>query len=108
MALNYKTYYCFRNEGCGKNDFKLIEVRKLSKGKNYFDTKEEATEHFKSAEKKANEKYALILDGLEKLRSELGDFSYSYYFIGDTYGIEEDGSFIQFEVDGYHFKFEYF
>ena len=59
--------------------------------KNCFISKEEAKTHFEEANKIALEKYENIIDGINKLKESLGDFSYDYFMCGDTYGIYSDG-----------------
>jgi hypothetical protein len=66
---------------------------------------EEADAHFNNALALAQKKYEKIMNGINKLKESLGEFSYDYFMEGDTYGIYDDGLFITFEVNGYVFKF---
>lgn len=98
-------YYRFECDVAGSNDFILRERLSYGPSKNCFKTKEEARFHFDNAKKIALKKYENILEGLKKIKESLGDFSYEYYILGDTYGIYDEGMYISFEVNGYDFEF---
>lgn len=103
--MEKKKYYRFENESEGSNNFILKEKFLYGANKNCFTSKEEAETHFKEAYKIALEKYENIVNGINKLKESLGDFSYDYFMCGDTYGIDSDGMYIEFEVNGYNFMF---
>ena len=98
-------YYRYEHKTENSDTFVLKEKMLYGAGLNCFKNKEDATKHFKNAEEIAQEKYSKIMDGIEKLKDLVGDFSYNYFMSGDTYGIEEDGLYISFEVNGYNFTF---
>jgi hypothetical protein len=103
--LEKKIYYRFENKSEGSNNFVLKEKLLYGANRNCFKTKEEAKTHFEEANKIAQEKYEKIMDGIHKLKESLGDFSYDYFVRGDTHGIDADGMYITFEVNGYEFEF---
>ncbi|MDF2879543.1 MAG: hypothetical protein K0R54_100 [Clostridiaceae bacterium] len=103
--MEKKKYYRFENESEDSNNFILKEKLLYGANRNCFISKEEAKTHFEDANKIALEKYKNIMNGINKLKESLGDFSYDYFMCGDTYGIESDGMYIHFEVNGYDFQF---
>lgn len=105
MEREKKKYYRYENESDGSNEFVLKERMLYSGYRNCFLTKEEAKEHFDEAYKIALDKYEKIMEGIRELRNTLGYFSYDYYINGDTYGIYSEGMYLEFEVNGYNFKF---
>mgnify|MGYP001003740391 FL=1 len=96
-------FYRYENDAIGKNEFSIKEKKTFDK--NWFLTKEEATAHFEEAYKIALDRYEKIIEGIEKLKETLGDFSYEYFLLGDTNGIYDDGLFIEIVVNGYEFEF---
>lgn len=103
-------FYRYENDTIGKNEFSIKEKKTgISKyhmlDKNWFLTKEEATAHFEESHKIALDRYEKVLWGIKKLKESLWDFSYNYFFLGDTYGIDDDGLYIEINVNGYDFQF---
>lgn len=98
-------FYRYENDAIGKNDFSIKKRTFYAVNKNCFLTKEEATTHFEESYKIALGKYEKIIEGIEKLKESLGDFSYDYFLLGDTYGIYDDGLYIEINVNGYDFEF---
>lgn len=90
MSLQYKTFY-----------------KAISKGVNCFNTPEEAQNHFDEAYEKAYEKFDKIMREIQNLKEKLGGFSIEYFIEGDLYGIEQEGKYIEFEIDGYSFEFRF-
>lgn len=90
----------------------MIEVSFVSKKKCFLEqkeiaflTKEEATAHFVHAEKIAVDKYEKIILGINKLKEEVGNFSYDCDVkVLDDSGLETT-MYIEFNVDGYDFRF---
>lgn len=103
--MEKKIYYRFENESEDSNNFIIKEKLLYGANRNCFTSKEEAKTHFEEANKIALEKYENIMNGINKLRESLGDFSYDYFMCGDTHGIYSDGLYIRFEVNGYDFQF---
>lgn len=101
--MEKKKYYRYENEN--DNNFILKEKLLYGANRNCFISKEEAKTHFEKANKIALVKYENIMNGINELKELLGDFSYDYFMCGDTHGIYSDGMYIQFEVNGYEFKF---
>lgn len=102
--MNKIKYYRFEQESPDTN-FVLKEKLLYGAGVNCFLTRDEAWVHFEEANKIAQKKYESIMEGIDNLKNSLGNFSYEYFMHGDTYGIYEDGLYIQFEVNGYDFMF---
>lgn len=98
-------FYRYENKSTGENNFVITERMLYSANRNCFLTKEEANTHFEESYKTALGRYEKIVDGMKKLKESLGDFSYSYFFHGDTHGIYEDGLYIEISVNGYDFQF---
>ena len=98
-------FYRYENKTTGKNNFAITEKMLYGANKNCFLTKEEATTHFEESYKIALDRYEKIIDGMEKLKESIGDFSYSYFLDGDTHGIYEDGLYIEISVNDYDFHF---
>lgn len=105
MKREKKLFYRYENEVTGRNKFTIAEKMLYGANRNCFLTKEEATTHFEESYKVALDRYEKIIEGIQKLKESLGDFSYSYFFHGDTYGIHEDGLYIEISVNGYDFQF---
>lgn len=103
--MEKKKYYRYENQSEGSNNFILKEKLLYGANRNCFVLKEESKTHFEEAYKIALVKYENIMNSINKLKELLGDFSYDYFMCGDTYGIYSDGMYIQFEVNGYNFKF---
>lgn len=101
--MEKKLYY--RCEPNDNGSFSIKEKMLFGKGKNCFLTKEEAINHFEKAERIALDKYEKIIIGLNELKKELGDFSYECgaWALDDT-GLETT-MYIEFNVDGYDFRF---
>ena len=101
--MEKRLYY--RYEPNEKGKFSIKEKLLFGAYKNCFITKEEATIHFEKAEKVALEKYEEIIIGIDKLKEKLGNFSYDCQVetLDDT-GLEIKMC-IDFDVDGYEFKF---
>lgn len=95
----------FRYEPNDNGSFILKERMFYGANRNCFLTKEEATNHFEKAEKVALEKYEKIMNGINKLKEEVGDFSYDC----DVHVHDDSGlytiMYIEFNVDGYDFRF---
>lgn len=98
-------FYRYENDTIGKNEFSIKERMFYAANKNCFLTKEEATAHFEESHKIALDRYEKVLWGIKKLKESLWDFSYNYFFLGDTYGIYDDGLYIEINVNGYDFQF---
>jgi hypothetical protein len=107
MSLQYKTFYKAISKNTGSNDFKITKMELLGRGRNCFDTPEEAQKHFNRAAATAEEKFNKIMDGIQNLKENLGGFSIEYFIEGDLYGIEQEGKYIEFEIDGYSFEFRF-
>lgn len=107
MSLQYKTFYKAISKTNGSNNFKVTKMELLGRGQNCFDTPEEAQNHFNEAYKKAKQKFSKIMEGIENLKEKLGGFSIEYFIEGDLYGIEQEGKYIEFEIDGYSFEFRF-
>lgn len=103
--MKKKLFYRYENESVDSNDFKLQEKLLYNAGRNCFILKEEADVHFTESHEIALKKYENIMNGIGKLKELLGYFRYDYFVLGDTYGIEQEGMYIEFEVNGYWFKF---
>jgi len=103
--MEKKKYYKYEHKSEDSSDFILKEKLLYGANRNCFTSKEEAKTHFDEANKIALVKYENIMDGINKLKESLGDFSYEYFMCGDTHGIYADGMYIQFEVNGYDFNF---
>ena len=63
--------------------------------------------HFDEALEKAEEKFNKIMEEIQNLKEKLGGFSIEYFIEGDLYGIEQEGKYIDFEIDGYSFEFRF-
>ena len=101
--MDKKLYYKAIPEENGK--FHIIKEELKGRWKNCFLTEEEAIEHFTNAKMTALEKYEKIKIGINKLKEELGDFSFECEVeVDDDSGLEIE-NYIEFEVDGYIFKF---
>lgn len=96
--MEKKMYYRYENESINSNIFVLKEKLLYSAGKNCFISKKEAKVHFKKANEAALIKYKKIMNGIGQLKESLGGFRYDYFMIGDTYGIESEGMYIELEV----------
>ena len=107
MSLQYKTFYKAISKNTGSNNFKVTKMELLGKGVNCFNTPEEAQKHFDEAYKKAEEKFDKIMKEIQNLKEKLGGFSIEYFIEGDLYGIEQEGKYIEFEIDGYSFEFRF-
>ncbi|HPO11748.1 MAG TPA: hypothetical protein PLM63_04140 [bacterium] len=107
MSLQYKTFYKAISKNTGSNDFIVTKMELLGKGVNCFNTPEEAQKHFDEALEKAYIKFDKILEGIQNLKEKLGGFSIDYFIEGDLYGIEQEGKYIEFEIDGYNFEFRF-
>lgn len=105
MKKERTLFYRYENKSTGKNNFAITEKMLYGANRNCFLTKEEATAHFEGSYKIALDRYEKIIEGIQKLKESLGDFSYNYFFHGDTYGIYEDGLYIEISVNGYDFQF---
>lgn len=105
MKREKMLFYRYESKTTGNNDFSITEKMLYAANRNCFLTKEEATTHFEESYKTALERYEKIIDGIEKLKESLGDFSYDYFFLGDTHGIYEDGLYIEIIVNDYVFQF---
>lgn len=103
--MEKKKYYRFENQSEDSNNFILKEKLLYGANKNCFKTKEEAIIHFEQAEKTALDKYEKIIIGINKLKEELGNFSYEC----DVWALDDSGlettMYIEFNVDGYNFRF---
>lgn len=105
MKREKKLFYRYENKATGKNNFAITEKMLYAAHKNCFPTKEEATAHFEESYKIALDRYEKLKVELEKLKKSIGDFSYKYFVHGDTYGIDEEGLYIEINVSGYTFQF---
>jgi len=101
--MEKRIYYTYQNQQDGVNDFILKEVNRY--WTNCFATKEEATEHFNVSKKIAEDRYNKVVEGIRKLRDEIGHFDYDYFVNGDDQGIEQEGLYINIKVNGYDFEF---
>lgn len=103
--MEKKKYYIFENQSESDNNFVLKEKLLFGAGKNCFKSNEEAVTHFEEANKIALEKYEKIVNGIEKLKEEFGNFSYGCdVWVLDDSGLEKI-MYIEFNVNGYDFKF---
>lgn len=100
-----KVFYRYERKTFGRNDFRIQENMLYVAHINCFVTKEEATDHYEASYKIASEKYEKIIQGIQKLKETLGDFSYEYFIEGDTHGIYEEGLYMEIMVNGYSFQF---
>lgn len=107
QPLTRKTFYKAISKTTGFNDFKITKMELLGKGVNCFNTPEEAQNHFDEALEKAEEKFNKIMEEIQNLKEKLGGFSIEYFIEGDLYGIEQEGKYIEFEIDGYSFEFRF-
>ena len=93
---------------CEPKDDGLYRIKELNlygAGKNCFLTKEEAVKHYEKAEKKASKKYEKIMEGLQKLKNSVGNFSYDCEATAyDDTGLETQ-MYIEFYIDGYNFRY---
>lgn len=105
MGLDKKLFYRYENKSTGRNNFKIAEKLLYGAHKNCFLSQEDATAHFEESYNIALNRYEKILEGMEKLKESIGDFSYEYFFHGDTHGIYEDGLYIGIRVNDYDFQF---
>lgn len=101
--MEKKMYYSCEPNIRGSFDMKSRMM--YGANKNWFLSKEEALIDYNKALVVAQEKYNNILNAISKIKETLGDFSFEYYMIGDTYGIDDSGMYLSFEIDGYEFKF---
>lgn len=85
--------------------YKIKELKLYRKGVNCFPTKEDALKHYRKAYKTAVNKYNQVMDAIAKIKEEIVDFRFDYYTDGDTYGIFEEGSYIEIIVENYEFRF---
>lgn len=101
--MDKRKYY--RYEPNDRGIFRLKEKMLFGAKRNCFLTKEEATAHFVHAEKIAVDKYEKIILGINKLKEEVGNFSYDCDVkVLDDSGLETT-MYIEFNVDGYDFRF---
>ena len=101
--METKKYY--KCEPINNGSYRIIEKMLFNAGKNFFELKEDAINHFVNAERIAFDKYNKILIGISKLKEELGEFSYDCEATAlDDTGLETT-MYIEFYVDGYCFKF---
>lgn len=107
QPLTRKTFYKAISKNTGSNNFKVTKMELLGKGINCFNTPEEAQNHFDEALEKAYTKFDKIMEGIQNLKENLGGFSIDYFIEGDLYGIEQEGKYIEFEIDGYSFEFRF-
>lgn len=107
QPLTRKTFYKAISKNTGSNDFKITKMELLGKGVNCFNTLEEAQKHFNRALEKAEQKFHNIIEGIQNLKENLGGFSIDYFIEGDLYGIEREGKYIEFQIDGYSFEFRF-
>jgi len=42
---------------------------------------------------------------MEKLKESIGGFSYNFFYLGDSYGIDDEGLYIEIPVNDYRFQF---
>lgn len=105
MKREKTLFYKYENKATGRNKFTIAEKMLYGANINCFTTKEAATSHFEKSYKVALDRYEKIIDGMQKLKESLGDFSYDYFFHGDTHGIYEDGLYIEISVNDYDFQF---
>ena len=100
-----KLYYRYEDKNENTGIFVLRERMLFGRQCNCFETKEDATNHFKEAEKIANEKYDKIMDEIVALKDIVGDFSIDGWAeANDDSGLCY-GGIIEFEVNGYSFTF---
>ena len=98
-------YYTYEQKNDYSNKFVLREKLKYGRQKNYFDTPEEATNHFNKSQEIAIKKYNKIMDGIEKLKEEMGDFDiYAWAHADDDSGLDY-GATIEINVNEYDFIF---
>ncbi|WP_373262097.1 hypothetical protein [Hungatella hathewayi] len=101
--MEKKKYYRYEPDDYGT--FRIKERYFYGPNKNCFFTKNEATIHFKNAEKIAIDKYEKIMNGISKLKEKVGDFSYDCdVHVDDDSGLYTT-VYIEFNVDGYDFRF---
>ncbi|RHB42013.1 hypothetical protein DW886_15775 [Enterocloster aldenensis] len=101
--MEKKKYY--RYEPYDNGYFILKEKMLYRADKNCFLTKEEAANHFENAQETALDKYEKIMNGICRLKEEVGDFTYDCdVYVHDDSGLETR-MYIEFNVDGYDFRF---
>lgn len=101
--MEKKLYYRAIPEVNG--NFHIIKEELKGRGKNCFLTEEKSVEHFTNAKMIALEKYKKIMAGLQKLKEELGDFSFDCEVeVLDDSGLEIK-NYVEFDVEGYIFRF---
>lgn len=103
MEKERKKYYRYEPDDNGS--FRIKEKMLFGANRNCFLTEAEATNHFENAEKIALDKYEKIMLGIEKIKKEVGDFTYDC----DVEVLDDSGliatMYIEFDVDGYNFRF---
>lgn len=100
-----KRYYVYEHKNNYSDKFVLNTINSKYRYKNYFDTPEEATKHFKESEKIALEKYNKIVDGIQSLKESIGDFSIEAWANSDDDTGLDYGTMIEISVNGYSFTF---
>ena len=101
--MEKKLYY--RAIPKANGDFYIIKEMLRGRGKNCFLTEEESINHFIEAKRMALEKYKKITVGINKLKEELGDFSFDCDVeVLDDSGLEVT-MYIELDVEGYAFRF---
>jgi hypothetical protein len=105
---NEKTlYYRYENDEYD-NNFKLKEILSYGKSQNCFTNKEDAFEHFTKSQELADIKYNNIMNGINELIELYGEFRFDYFVKGDNQGMEEDGMYLEIEINGYCFNYEWY
>ncbi|MBE7728070.1 MAG: hypothetical protein E7244_27885 [Enterocloster citroniae] len=101
--MEKKTYYRYEPDDYGT--FIIKEHILYGPKRNCFLTKEEATNHFENAQRVALNKYKKIMSGINRLKEEVGDFSYDCdVYVHDDSGLEIK-MYIEINVNGYDFRF---
>lgn len=102
--MEKKKYYRYETDDDGM--FYLTERFLERKWLNCFETKEEATQHFKEAESIALDRFNDIMDGIENLKDKYGSFYFDCLIKScDDTGLSVEPT-LEFKVNGYDFVFK--
>lgn len=102
--MEKKKYYVYKQDNDGM--FYLTELMLNKPWLNCFETKEEATKHFKEAESIANNIFLDIMSGIAVLKNKYGNFEFDCLVnaLDDT-GLSVEPT-LEFKVNGYDFIFK--
>ena len=97
-------YYYYELQNDWNDKFVLRDRYTKYKQKNYFDTPEEATKHFKESEQIARAKYSCAIQKINEMKEYFGFSIGAWAYAHDDSGLEY-GAQIEIEVNGYVFVF---